>query len=82
MAQDKSAWSEFGKYFTEYVEAHVLREDTRASLARDARALVQAQRVGAKDSYEQRFTPMGHVLSVTSKLLGELIKSITLMKER
>ena len=43
LAQDKSAWSEFGRYFTQYVETHVLREDTRASLARDAIALVQAQ---------------------------------------
>ena len=49
LAQDKSSWKEFGKYFTEYVEAHVLREDTRASLARDARALVQAQKVVTKD---------------------------------
>ena len=49
LAQEKSAWNEFGKYFTEYVEAHVLREDTRATLARDARAIVQAQGVGIND---------------------------------
>ena len=49
LAQDKSAWNEFGNYFTQYVEAQVLREDTRATLARDARAIVQALSVGIKD---------------------------------
>ena len=49
LAQDKSAWNEFGKYFIEYVETLVLREDTRATLARDARAIVQAQTIGRND---------------------------------
>ena len=37
LAQDRTAWNEFGNYFTQYVEAQVLREDTRATFARDAR---------------------------------------------
>ena len=45
LAQDKTAWNEFGNYFTQYVEAQVLREDTRATLARDARASMQSQSV-------------------------------------
>ena len=36
MASNKATWSEFSKYFVQYVETHVLREDTRTSLARDA----------------------------------------------
>ena len=43
LARDKAAWIEFCKYFTDFVEANVLREDTRATLARDARAVTQAQ---------------------------------------
>ena len=36
MARDKAAWNEFSTYFVQYVETHILREDTRTSLARDA----------------------------------------------
>ena len=43
LAQDRAAWIEFSRYFTDFVEAKVLREDTRATLARDARAITQAQ---------------------------------------
>ena len=43
LAQDRSAWNEFGTYFTQYVETHVLREDTWATLARDVVALEQAR---------------------------------------
>ena len=43
LAQNKADWIEFSKYFTDFVETKVLREDTRATLARDARAITQAQ---------------------------------------
>jgi hypothetical protein len=43
LAQNKADWIEFSKYFTQYVETTVLRQDTRATLARDARAVTQDQ---------------------------------------
>ena len=43
LAQDKADWIEFSKYFTQFVETKVLREDTRATLARDARPIAQVQ---------------------------------------
>ena len=43
LAQNKADWIEFSKYFTQYVETTVLRQDTRATLARDARAVTQEQ---------------------------------------
>ncbi len=36
LAQDIAGWNEFSTIFTEFVETHVLRADTRATLARDA----------------------------------------------
>ena len=43
LAQDKADWIEFSNYFTQYVETTVLRQDTRATLARDARAVTLDQ---------------------------------------
>ena len=41
MARDKAAWNEFSTYFVQYVETHILRKDTRTSLARDAISTTQ-----------------------------------------
>ena len=36
LAQDRAQWNMFADIFIEFVEAHILRADTRATLARDA----------------------------------------------
>ena len=43
LAQYKAGWNEFSKVFTEFVETHILRADTRATLARDAIAIKESQ---------------------------------------
>ena len=43
LAHDKAGWNEFSKVFTEFVETHILRADTRATLARDAIAIKESQ---------------------------------------
>ena len=43
LAQDKAGWNEFSKLFTEFVETHILRADTGATLARDAVAIRESQ---------------------------------------
>ncbi len=42
LAQDRAEWNNFTMIFVEFVEAHVLRADTRATLARDAVAIREA----------------------------------------
>ena len=43
LAQDKAGWNEFSKLFAEFVETHVPRADTRATLARDAVSIRESQ---------------------------------------
>ena len=43
LAPDKAGWREFSKVFTKFAETHILRSDTRATLARDAIAIKESQ---------------------------------------
>ena len=43
LAQDIATWNEFNAYFIDYVESQVLRQDTRSTLAKDARAIAEQQ---------------------------------------
>ncbi len=42
LAQDRAEWNNFIMIFVEFVETHVLRADTRATLARDAASIREA----------------------------------------
>ena len=43
LAQDKAGWQEFSKVFVKFVETHILRADTRTTLARDSIAVRDSQ---------------------------------------
>ena len=42
LAQDRAEWNSFTTIFVEFVDAYILRADTRAALARDAVAIREA----------------------------------------
>ena len=70
LAQDRAEWNHFTTIFIEFVETHVLRADTRATLARDAVSVREANQAA-----QEGRGPAGRGLEQNSNAGGVLPRS-------